>query len=399
MTREELRKKRQEIAKNNGYSEYKSTHVNQQPVTSNETSERSNKNFGRGNIDLNNRPVVKNSDGSISTVRSMSFYDDNERKEILVPTVVNGKIVSDDEAINHYYNTGEYLGKFDTVDEANTYAERLHQQQEKYYGNQQSEQDKVKMATQNIMKQNQQNVSTWDKVQSKLASSSISQERLKNTNTLPVTNTQPITQVETKKGNPNSKLNNLAYVGKKTVAGLLGGITGLGQTVVTETASQLKKGEKESTGQAVTNLANKMLLPDSVNMIDATKETIKGNIDILKDKNKNAIQKIAGIGQNSVSGAVNTLPFKQKTNAVIQTIGSILKDKQTSNTALEVNKAISQPSQNFNQQLAEESERYGKPTQYVGEALQSVGNMIPSIAISMITGDPSARTINNGIKC
>lgn len=148
MTREELRKKRQEIAKNNGYSEYKSTHANQQPVTSKETSEKRNVNFGRGNIDLNNRPVVKNSDGSISTVRSMSFYDDNEKKEILVPTVVNGKIVSDDEAINHYYNTGEYLGKFDTVDEANNYAERLHEQQEKYYGNE----------------QNQQKMSTWDKV-------------------------------------------------------------------------------------------------------------------------------------------------------------------------------------------------------------------------------------------
>ena len=89
--------------------------------------------YGKGNIDLNNRPVVKNKDGSISTVRSMSFEEDG--KEVLIPTVVNGKVVSNDEAIKHYYETGEYLGKFDTVEEANKYAEKLHKEQEKQYSN------------------------------------------------------------------------------------------------------------------------------------------------------------------------------------------------------------------------------------------------------------------------
>lgn len=88
--------------------------------------------YGKGNIDLTNRPIVKNEDGSISTVRSMSFQDDDS-KEVLIPTVVNGKIVSNDEAIQHYYDTGEYLGKFDTIEEANSYAEWLHNQQEKLY--------------------------------------------------------------------------------------------------------------------------------------------------------------------------------------------------------------------------------------------------------------------------
>jgi hypothetical protein len=87
--------------------------------------------YGEGNIDLNNRPVVVNEDGSISTVRSMSFEEDG--KEILIPTVVNGRVVSDDEAIEHYYETGEYLGKFDTVEEANEYADKLHEEQEKQY--------------------------------------------------------------------------------------------------------------------------------------------------------------------------------------------------------------------------------------------------------------------------
>ena len=87
--------------------------------------------FGRGNIDLNNRKVVQNDDGSISTERSFSCNIDG--KEVLLPTVINGKIVSEDEAIDYYFETGKHLGKFDTVEEAEDYAEKLHNRQDWYY--------------------------------------------------------------------------------------------------------------------------------------------------------------------------------------------------------------------------------------------------------------------------
>lgn len=92
--------------------------------------------YGQGNIDLYNRPKYKNLDGTVSTVRSMSFNDGNV--EILVPTIAfnqQGKpyVMSDDEAINRYYQTGEYLGKFKTVEQANEYADRLHRQQDHIY--------------------------------------------------------------------------------------------------------------------------------------------------------------------------------------------------------------------------------------------------------------------------
>ena len=89
--------------------------------------------WGKGNINLNKRQVVKNADGSISTERSFSVNIDD--KEVLLPTVINGRIVSEEEAIRHYEMTGEYLGKFDTVEEAEEYAEKLHKRQEWYYGN------------------------------------------------------------------------------------------------------------------------------------------------------------------------------------------------------------------------------------------------------------------------
>lgn len=87
--------------------------------------------WGEGNIDLNNRIVVRNNDGSISTERSFSVNIDGQ--EVLLPTIIYGKVKTQNEAIDHYYATGEYLGKFNTVAAAEDYANRLHLRQEWYY--------------------------------------------------------------------------------------------------------------------------------------------------------------------------------------------------------------------------------------------------------------------------
>ena|GEM_PF-5232880 len=82
----------------------------------------------KGNIDLSSRPVAENEDGMVSTVRSITIEEDG--KSVVIPTVVDGKVVSDEDAIERYHSTGEHLGTFDNAQDADEYAEKLHEVEE-----------------------------------------------------------------------------------------------------------------------------------------------------------------------------------------------------------------------------------------------------------------------------
>jgi len=88
--------------------------------------------IGLGNIDLSNRPVVRNPDGSISTLRSMSIG--TGRGETLIPTIVGGKELTPDAAVDHFRRTGEHLGIFNTPEAADIYGRDLSQRMGRLHG-------------------------------------------------------------------------------------------------------------------------------------------------------------------------------------------------------------------------------------------------------------------------
>ena len=85
-----------------------------------------------GNVDLASRPTTKNSDGSHSTVFSMSSEIDG--KEVMYPGVGDGvtyplRKLTPAEALDQYTKTKKNLGVFATPEAANKYAKTLHEDQ------------------------------------------------------------------------------------------------------------------------------------------------------------------------------------------------------------------------------------------------------------------------------
>ncbi len=78
-----------------------------------------------GNITLTARPLVKNANGSISTLLS-SYFNDGANEVVYTP-VINGRIYSDADARQYYLTTGKHLGKFASGNTADavTYIQNL----------------------------------------------------------------------------------------------------------------------------------------------------------------------------------------------------------------------------------------------------------------------------------
>ena len=91
-----------------------------------------------GNIDLDKRQPLYNSDGSVSTESSIGVSDGNGT-EYLIPTVIKGQRLSEPDARAWFHKTGEHLGSRPTPKDSNGwnnwegYANNIHLRQKEVY--------------------------------------------------------------------------------------------------------------------------------------------------------------------------------------------------------------------------------------------------------------------------
>ncbi len=67
--------------------------------------------------------------GSVGTAYTKSFNFNN--REVLLPTILDGKQLTDDQAVKRFLSTGQHFGVFATPEHANVYANALHEAQAK----------------------------------------------------------------------------------------------------------------------------------------------------------------------------------------------------------------------------------------------------------------------------
>lgn len=179
--------------------------------------------------------------------------------------------------------------------------------------------------------------------------------------------------------------NNLGYIAKSTGVGLLGGITGLGQALLTDAANNMRQGKNQKILPNIANLITGSNI--AANIPAAIMNSAKSNIDTLKDKDKTAWEKIVALELNAVSNAKQIMPLNQQMSAAQRIAGRV--NPTADETALKLNEKISAPVNKLNEELQQESQNHGGITNFVASGGRIIGNMVPSIAATAITKDPS----------
>lgn len=238
----------------------------------------------------------------------------------------------------------------------------------------------------NIVNRSRENQKIASQHNSKLPTSIKSQvDNLYNKN-----NVQQNDMWERVKTRAQNIMNSTNYISQKFSGGIISGITGIGQSGITEFANNLKIGNEKKSNEIIQDVFSG--LDSTINTTkmytSLMKKSIEDNINILKNKDTNSLEKGVNTVTQTVSNAINSLPVKKQIDTVQQVVGKIA-NENASKEMLKLNEKISKPSEKINQMLAEESKKYGTITNYIGDAMQSVGNMGVSIGTTAITGNPA----------
>lgn len=180
---------------------------------------------------------------------------------------------------------------------------------------------------------------------------------------------------------------NVGYVARRTGAGIVSGIGGVGQAVMTEAANNMNESEEKSGVDIVTDGFQAASSTGALTIdFDDILEYEKKVSEIVTDKDKSIPEKMAGIFVEASSVAINSLSAKKLFDTTCQLYGKLMPnlDEKT----MEAETVMSDAIGNMNQELSEEGEEYGAVAQTAGNVGQTIGNMAPSLLVSYLTQNP-----------
>ena len=208
------------------------------------------------------------------------------------------------------------------------------------------------------------------------------------------------TRAKNKKENKKTILDDIGYTAKSLGTGIIGGLTGLAKAGTTEIQNELQKGSDEKKS-VLDNIKDIIGVTQKIsNPLSTLPKTAIDNFISAKntftDKDSTPFEKLINHVNNSVTSALDTaLPFKGAIDETLQMIGSLNPDAK--DKIKNIDEKISTPYNNLQKSISEESQKYNSITQMAGNVANVVGNMVPSIAASAITQNPSIGLTTMGI--
>ena len=183
----------------------------------------------------------------------------------------------------------------------------------------------------------------------------------------------------------NNIFDKALYVTKKGGAGLLTGTVGIGQAALTDVASNIEKGSLKNIDNLLVDSTKSVTLNPMINMAFKSHEE---SLNLLNDKTKSPFEKLVQLVLNGSSNALDyMIPGKPAFDSAMQILGKL--NPEAKDSVMGINDAITKPVDEINASLAKEGESYDKFTQLLGNANHSIGNMLPSIAASTVTKNPT----------
>ena len=203
-----------------------------------------------------------------------------------------------------------------------------------------------------------------------------------------------IRTIKTEDTKKKNLIDDAKMVGKGLGSGITTGLTGVVDAPILEAREQLQKGSKlKNEKEILKDAAVGMLRTISplANAIIGQKETSKKIKNIIKSKDKSTFEKVIQSGLASVGneGLDNTYQGVKSALRITGALNPTLEGK-----VADVQDVIDKPAENLRNEVAQELQGYSQPVQTLTNLGQVTGNMVPSIAATVITKNPNiGRTI------